>query len=801
MTAALAEHPDAEQLARFRLGDLSPDEIEEIAAHVARCSSCCGNLKQLPDDSFVGLVRQSLPAGADDKPGLPADLVDHPRYEVLELLGWGGMGSVYKARHRLMDRLVALKVIRHRLLDRPGVVERFHREMKAAGNLLHPNIVTAHDAEQAGDTHFLVMEFVEGVTLAQHVAERGLLPVTEACDYVRQAALALQHAHERGMVHRDIKPHNLMRTADGRIKVLDFGLARFASEVAPGDGGTWADEDGDGMTTAGMVLGTVEYIAPEQRRDPHAADIRADIYSLGRTLCFLLTGQSPSPENKAMHKLALSGLDRVLDRMLAADPAGRYQTPAEAAAALAPFADARRRRPITHLLIALALLLFGAGGLSAAVYRIATDKGEIIIETDDPSVEVIIRQGGKEVTILDPKTQHKVELRAGQYEIALGGAGGDLRLSTNAFTLKRGDKKLVTVRRVEPGAAPVVGTTWSNVTPQWQQPMQPSPFEILPHQGRPKPAPKPAPQPADKQTIGELRRFEGHTDGVYSVALSPDGKLALSGAALSDSDPSVRLWDVASGKEVRRLAGHTAGVTSVAFSPDGKTALSGSDDHTIRLWDVVTGRQLKNLEGHTDKVLTAAFSPDGKLIASGSRDKTVRLWDATTGKAMYVVEGYADAVRTVAFSPDGTRLASGSFDRTVQLWDVATGKKISESRNHTEGVQSVAFSPDGKRLASGGLDGRIFVLDAATGKIIEGPRAHPKGVSVVAFTADNRYILTGGHDGKIALWNIATGERESHFIAHKGAVRSLTVSPDGSSVLSGGDDKLLRLWPLPHARR
>jgi hypothetical protein len=298
------------------------------------------------------------------------------------------------------------------------------------------------------------------------------------------------------MVHRDIKPHNLMRTADGRIKVLDFGLARFASEVAPTEDRPSAEEEGDGMTTAGMVLGTVEYIAPEQRRDPHAADTRADIYSLGRTLCFLLTGQPPSPEGTPMPTLPNSrssvppGLHRILDRMLAADPAGRYPTPTEVAAVLTPFSDARRRLPFFRLVIALALLLLGAGGLSAAVYRIATDKGEIIIETDDPSVEVVIRQGGKEVTILDPKTQHRVELRAGEYEIALGGPGGDLRLSTNAFTLKRGDKKLVTVRRAEPQAATAVQTTWSDATPQWQQSVQPNPFQILPNPGRPKPAPK-----------------------------------------------------------------------------------------------------------------------------------------------------------------------------------------------------------------------------------------------------------------------------------------------------------------------
>jgi serine/threonine protein kinase len=369
MSQALAGHPDREQLARFRLGTLSPEEVEDIASHVAGCTPCCRSLKQLPDDSLVGLVRQAAhcptpPDGdAEAQPEraawpecLPADLVAHPRYEVLELLGVGGMGTVYKARHRLMDRLVALKVIHRRLMDRPGVVERFRREVRAAACLLHPNIVTAYDAEQAVATHFLVMEFVEGVTLAQSVAERGPLPVAGACAAVRQAALGLQHAHEHGMVHRDIKPHNLMRTGDGQIKVLDFGLARFASEVGPvadlGETGAadLAAEDGS-MTTAGMVLGTADYLAPEQAGDPHAADIRADVYGLGCTLVFLLSGQPPSPEGPLMQthtppERSTPGpadtplppaLRRVIDRMLARDPTQRYQTPAEVADALEPF--------------------------------------------------------------------------------------------------------------------------------------------------------------------------------------------------------------------------------------------------------------------------------------------------------------------------------------------------------------------------------------------------------------------------------------------------------------------------------
>lgn len=450
MQPAWITHPDAETLARFRCGALNPENVEDIASHVSDCAECCRSLQQLPDDSLIELVRQSVAVGS-----VPADLIEHPRYEVLERLGSGGMGTVYKARHRLMDRLVALKVIEPRLLDRPGVVERFRREVRAAAGLLHPNIVTAHDADEAGSTHFLVMEYVQGVTLAQHVAANGPLPAAEACHCIRQAALALQHAHNKGMVHRDIKPHNLMRTADGQIKVLDFGLARFASEVRSADVEPAADDKGGStVTSAGMMLGTADYMAPEQLRDPHSADIRADIFSLGRTLFYLLIGHLPSPEDTAMQQFSTSHppvLNRVIGRMLDADPARRYQTPAEVASALEAFAEKEQPRPRwkrlcrAALMLALPLLIVCA---AAAVYRIATDKGEIVVETDDPSIEVIIRQGGKEVTIIDPKTERKIQLRSGKYEIALSGAGGELRLATGTFTLHRGEKKIVSVKHI-----------------------------------------------------------------------------------------------------------------------------------------------------------------------------------------------------------------------------------------------------------------------------------------------------------------------------------------------------------------
>ena len=387
------------------------------------------------------------------------------------------MGAVYRAEHRLMDRPVALKVIRGDLLGNEAMVERFRREVKSAARLAsHPNIVAAYDAEQAGETHMLVMEFVEGTDLARLVERRGPLPVGEACEYARQAALGLQHAFEDGMVHRDIKPQNLMRTTRGQVKILDFGLARFASEVA----------SQAGLTAEGMVLGSADYIAPEQIDDPHAADIRADIYSLGCTLYFLLAGRPPFPDGSLIQKLMAHSektprplaeiradvppeLAQVVERMMAKDPARRFQTPDEVARALAPFADAQaaraaatgldapaiadaptlpaaspsfastvgdqkpsgtagnppsdprpRRSLAMPIAAALAMLAAGAGFLALVTYRIQTATGELVIESDDPSIEVIVKQGGKQVTIVDPKTKHRIELNAGQLRVATG---------------------------------------------------------------------------------------------------------------------------------------------------------------------------------------------------------------------------------------------------------------------------------------------------------------------------------------------------------------------------------------------
>jgi hypothetical protein len=330
-------------------------------------------------------------------PDVPPALAHHPRYRIVEVLGSGGMGTVYKAEHQLMERPVALKVIRADLTRDPAAVERFRREVRAAARLAHRNIVTAHDADEAGGTHFLVMEFVEGTSLDRVVAREGPLPVARACDYARQAALGLQHAFERGMVHRDVKPQNLLLTPDGTVKILDFGLARFAQEAAPAGApparpAVGADGDGS-LTAAGTLMGTPDYVAPEQAADPHAADTRSDVYALGGTLYFLLTGQVLFPRSTGLEKVMAHleqapppvdrsrsdlppGLAAVLGRMLEKDPARRYPTPADAARALEPFTHpiavpaegGPRKPPRRGRRLGIAL---GAGGGALAVAGLA----------------------------------------------------------------------------------------------------------------------------------------------------------------------------------------------------------------------------------------------------------------------------------------------------------------------------------------------------------------------------------------------------------------------------------------------
>jgi predicted Ser/Thr protein kinase len=395
MSQETSLHPDLEQLAAFDGGRLSAAQREEVERHIASCDVCCRRLETLPEDAFTALVRcfgGSTPTGRDTSPSdqppsgaagghaVPAALVGHCRYRVLAEVGQGGMGVVYKAVQLLLDRVVALKVIHPQVASRPGFAERFRQEVRALARLNHPGIAQAYDADQAGPLLFLVMEYVAGISLDRLVSQRGPLPVDEVVELARQAALALQHAHERGILHRDLKPHNLIRMPDGAIKIVDFGLAQLASDAG----------DAESSPTA-LLLGTPDYTAPEQARAPRSADARSDLYSLGCTLYQLLAGQVPFPGGTALQKLVRhqeesprpirdlrpdvpQALAVLLGRLLERNPAHRPSSAALVARALTDLAapaDASPKRPHRRRALfafcAVGLVLL-AGGVAALVW-------------------------------------------------------------------------------------------------------------------------------------------------------------------------------------------------------------------------------------------------------------------------------------------------------------------------------------------------------------------------------------------------------------------------------------------------
>jgi serine/threonine protein kinase len=354
MTVLSSTCPSAETLQAYSADKLDTILAEAVNYHLENCPRCRDTHRQnatpapnTMSDSSSAPQTVSPSAVVSSQSTLPPELAALTQYEIRGELGRGGMGVVYLARNKLMDRLEVLKVVNKALLDRPEAVDRFLREIRAAARLNHPNVVRAYSAVQSGELLAFAMEYVEGEDLAKVVKTRGPLPIPEACECARQAAAGLQHALDNGMVHRDVKPQNLIRTHQGGayvVKVLDFGLAKASREKG----------DDAALTATGQMLGTPHYIAPEQARDAAKADIRADIYSLGCTLYCLLTGSPPFQGDStyavllAHHSTEMTPVNlvrpevpeelaAVVRKMMAKNPADRYQTPAEAAEALLPF--------------------------------------------------------------------------------------------------------------------------------------------------------------------------------------------------------------------------------------------------------------------------------------------------------------------------------------------------------------------------------------------------------------------------------------------------------------------------------
>jgi serine/threonine protein kinase/formylglycine-generating enzyme required for sulfatase activity len=376
----------------------------------------------------VGAIR----AGAACRPPagfVPSELANHTDYEIIRELGVGGMGVVYLARNRLMARHEVLKVIGQHIVERTGVLDRFLREIRAVARLRHPNIVSAYSAFHCGTGLVFAMEYVEGLDLRRMVKAKGPMPICRACFFVHQTALGLQHAHEEGMVHRDIKPANLMLSHQKKrplIKILDFGLSKAASEQSAAelviDVPTLPLEVGEHLTCTGDLLGTPDFIAPEQIVDTQRADIRADIYSLGCTLYYLLSGHQPFPDRhvqdilKAHRSLEArplvdvraevpAELSMLVARMMAKDPASRFQQPAEVAEALTAFF----RKPVVAV-----------GGAMQATSQAGQSGAE---QPSDPTRPGWLFKGLIDVTSTDPRSDMNPDTARPEASPALGRRG------------------------------------------------------------------------------------------------------------------------------------------------------------------------------------------------------------------------------------------------------------------------------------------------------------------------------------------------------------------------------------------
>jgi WD40 repeat protein len=287
-----------------------------------------------------------------------------------------------------------------------------------------------------------------------------------------------------------------------------------------------------------------------------------------------------------------------------------------------------------------------------------------------------------------------------------------------------------------------------------------------------------------------IRTLEGHTDWVCAVAVTPDGRRAVS----ASSDQTLRLWDLESGQTLRTLEGHADRVYAVAVTPDGRRAVSASGDRTLRLWDLETGKTLRTLEGHTDQVCTVALTPDGRLAVSGSVDQTLRLWDLETGQTIRTLEGHTDSVYAVAVTPDG-RAVSASGGRTLWLWDLKSGQTLRTLKGHTEWVDAVAVTPDGRRAVSGSEDKTLRLWDLESGQTLRTLEGHTSIVRAVAVTPDGRHAVSASGDRTLRLWDLESGQTLRTFEGHTVEVSAVAVTSDGRRAVSASD-RTLRLWDL-----
>jgi WD40 repeat protein len=657
------------------------------------------------------------------------------QYRVSRLLSdTTGFGIVYEAFEGFTAKL--LKVLQEKWNNEPKAVELFKREYDVLLELSRQNVTGVPRADayfqystrEGKILHCLVMEKVEGIDLEQWLNQYDKLSQKRALKWLREITLILDKIHQQNWLHQDIKPPNIMLRNSGELVLIDFGTAGTAREETQ----TY-HQKGKGQQVTGIT--SVGYTPNEQQHSQ--AVIQSDFYALGRTFVHLLTGKHPLEIYDAVNDV-LAWREETenihpllldfIDELMGRLPKNR---PANTRVILQRLDQIERQ-------LKLPPTTPNRPSPPPNPPPIVTQKQSPVIpkiNSSPPVSPVAVPQK----TPGQPIKKNKLRNRM----IALGGV---LLLG--------------------------VGITQAYGYFKSQEINSPQEKKFSEHSF------------PDKT-------LTGHSDEVFSVAYSPDGRYLASGSI----DKTIKIWEVATGKELRTLTGHSGGVFLVAYSPDGRYLASGSSDKTIKIWEVATGKELHTLTVYSYLYgADVVYSPDGRYLASRSDDKTIKIWEVATGKELRTLTGHSGPVLSVVYSPDGRYLASGGGlrDNTIKIWQVATGKVLRTLTGHSDWVLSVVYSPDGRYLASGSRQ-TIKIWQVATGKVLRTLTGHSDWVWSVVYSPDGRYLASGSYQ-TIKIWEVATGKELRTLTGHFDSVKSVVYSPDGRYLASGSGDKTIKIW-------